>query len=79
MQLLVLDAKIMSHTDMGKNYRIVHDPDELWGEDPCFRYYEVVAMLQNGFLSEGTKFEAFGRTYVVVSIRKRLCLKKIGK
>ncbi len=79
MQLLVLDAKIMSHTDMGKNYRIVHDPDKSWGRNSCFRYYEVVTMLQNGFLTEGTKFEAFGRTYVVVSIRKRLSLKKIGK
>ena len=69
----------MAHHSIGKNYRIIHDPEGTWGFDPCFRYYEVVQMLGDGFLEEGTKFEAFGRVYVVVEIRERLYLKKIGR
>ena len=54
-----------------KNYRITNPDNETWGFNPCFSYYEIVGMLRNGYLSEGTKLEAFDRIFVVVEIREK--------
>ena len=63
----------------GYIYKIIHDPDESWGRNSCFRYCEVVDLLKNGYLTEGTKFEVRERIYVVVKLRGKLTLKKIGE
>ena len=68
----------MTHQNIGYTFKIIHDPDETWGKNSCFRYLEVVDMLRDGFLTDGTKFIANGRIYVVVKIRGRLKLKMIG-
>jgi len=59
-------------------FKVICDPDETWSNNSCFRYLEIVDMLRDGFLTEGTKFIANGRIYVVVNIRGRLKLKMIG-
>ena len=69
----------MAHQSIRKNYRILNPDPETWGFNPCFSYYEIVKMLRMGYLSEGTKLEAFDRIYVVVELRKRFYLKKIGR
>ena len=63
-----------------KNYRIINDPDDSWSSNPCFGYHAIVQMIKDGYLAEGTKIEAFGRfTFVVVEIREKYYLKKIGR
>ena len=63
---------------VGFIYKIIHDPDESWGRNSCFRFGEVRRLLKNGYLTEGTKFEVRDRIYVVVKLRGFLTLKKIG-
>ena len=68
------------HSSAKKNYRIINDPDDSWGSNPCFGYHAIVQMLRDGYLAEGTKIEAFGRfTFVVVELRENFYLKKIGR
>ena len=66
------------HSCIGYMFKVICDPDETWSNNSCFRYLEIVDMLRDGFLTEGTKFSANGRIYVVVNIRGRLKLKMIG-
>ena len=68
----------MTYQNVGYIFKIICDPDETWGHNSCFRYLEIVDMLNDGFLTEGTKFIANGKIYVVVKIRGRLKLKMIG-
>jgi hypothetical protein len=63
---------------IGYHYKIIHDPDETWGRNSCFRFCEIVTLLKDGYLTEGTKFDVRGRIYVVVNIRGNQTLKRIG-
>lgn len=68
------------YSSVKKNYRIINDPDDSWGLNPCFGYHAIVQMLKDGYLVEGTKIEAFEKyTYVVVELRDKSYLKKIGR
>ena len=66
------------HSCIGHMFKMICDPDKTWSNNSCFRYLEIVDMLRDGFLTEGTKFSANGRIYVVVKIRGSLKLKMIG-
>ncbi len=68
------------HPTAKKNYRIINDPDDSWSSNPCFGYHAIVQMLRDEYLAEGTKIEVFGKyTFVVVKLRHKFYLKKIGR
>ena len=68
----------LNRQSVGYTYRVVHDPWDSFGDCSCFKYYEVLDMLHSKFLAEGTKFDREGTIFVVVCLRGRLTLKRIG-